>query len=168
METVPVGAYTPDTTTVIRRARPGEASAFLAEQMSRPPESFDPTTCLLWPFAISSGGYGNIGTPDGNVAPHRVMCAEHHGPPASPDLYAAHSCGVRRCMNPCHLRWATPLENRHDTEAHGTSMLAGAYLRDRTHCPQGHPYDEANTRVYAGHRNCRACDRQRPPRQRAA
>lgn len=28
-----------------------------------------------------------------------------------------------------------------------------------THCPQGHPYDEANTYLYRGHRSCRACHR---------
>jgi hypothetical protein len=27
----------------------------------------------------------------------------------------------------------------------------------RTHCPQGHPYDEANTRYWRGQRRCRAC-----------
>lgn len=30
----------------------------------------------------------------------------------------------------------------------------------KTHCPQGHPYDEANTiRHSNGGRNCRACSR---------
>lgn len=32
---------------------------------------------------------------------------------------------------------------------------------DPTHCPQGHPYDEANTYVYYGSRSCRACGREK-------
>lgn len=31
---------------------------------------------------------------------------------------------------------------------------------NRTHCPQGHPYDEANTHIDPrGHRHCRECNR---------
>jgi hypothetical protein len=33
------------------------------------------------------------------------------------------------------------------------------HSRMRTHCPQGHLYDEANTRYYRGERFCRACRR---------
>lgn len=38
---------------------------------------------------------------------------------------------------------------------------------DRTHCPHGHPYDEANTYLYHGHRLCRACNRRRGQELRA-
>ena len=32
--------------------------------------------------------------------------------------------------------------------------------REKTHCPQGHPYDAENTYVTpAGHRYCRVCNR---------
>lgn len=31
----------------------------------------------------------------------------------------------------------------------------------RTHCPQGHPYDEANTYRNNGRRSCRACSKDR-------
>lgn len=34
--------------------------------------------------------------------------------------------------------------------------LAAANLA-KTHCPQGHPYDEANTQWYSGRRYCRGC-----------
>jgi hypothetical protein len=37
-----------------------------------------------------------------------------------------------------------------------------------THCPQGHPYDEANTRMYEGRRYCRACARERARARKAA
>ena len=32
----------------------------------------------------------------------------------------AHSCGVRRCINKRHLRWATQVENEVDKLTHGT------------------------------------------------
>lgn len=36
----------------------------------------------------------------------------------------------------------------------------GAHQKAKTHCPAGHPYDEANTLVYAdGRRRCRTCRR---------
>lgn len=38
----------------------------------------------------------------------------------------------------------------------------GAFQRAKTHCPQGHPYDEINTYVTkAGRRMCRECSRAR-------
>lgn len=41
----------------------------------------------------------------------------------------------------------------------------GEYQRKKTHCPQGHPYDEANTYVTpSGSRQCKTC---RFERQRA-
>jgi len=30
----------------------------------------------------------------------------------------------------------------------------------KTHCAQGHPYDEANTAMLGGHRRCRQCERE--------
>lgn len=45
----------------------------------------------------------------------------------------------------------------------------GAPIRTgwRTHCPQGHPYDEANTRVWGGKRSCRQCANESSRRRRA-
>lgn len=42
-------------------------------------------------------------------------------------------------------------------------------LRLKTHCPQGHPYDETNTRVERdGSRKCRTCGRKRAQERRRA
>jgi hypothetical protein len=30
----------------------------------------------------------------------------------------------------------------------------------KTHCAQGHPYDETNTALLGGHRRCRQCERE--------
>jgi hypothetical protein len=54
-------------------------------------------------------------------------------------------------VNPRHLEPVTEAEN-----------IRRAPWANVTHCPMGHPYDEANTYVYRGTRNCRRChaDRQ--------
>lgn len=61
--------------------------------------------------------------------------------------------------SPENVRWATPSEqarNKRNPE----------HLR--THCPQGHPYDDENTLMKNGTRQCRACDRARHARSYAA
>lgn len=51
-----------------------------------------------------------------------------------------------------NLRWATPRANRYDLIRNGHDHN----LR-KTHCGQGHPYSESNTRLYRGRRHCRTC-----------
>lgn len=58
--------------------------------------------------------------------------------------------------NASNLAYGTHGENMRDMILHGTSSTAR-----KTHCPAGHPYDEANTRIYDGRRWCRACARER-------
>jgi hypothetical protein len=49
------------------------------------------------------------------------MCIAAHGKPKRDDLHAAHSCGNPQCVNPKHIRWATPAENNQDKILHGTT-----------------------------------------------
>jgi len=53
-----------------------------------------------------------------------------------------------------NLAYGTKSENLVDQVAHGTHPTAS-----RNHCPQGHAYDETNTRLYDGRRYCKACYR---------
>lgn len=49
----------------------------------------------------------------------------------------------------------------------GRVVVANRAAAVKTHCPQGHPYDEANTYVRPGtvHRKCRTCARDRDLRR---
>lgn len=76
--------------------------------------------CLMWPFSRTEEGYGQIRFRGKNTKASRVACILAHGEPPSDKHEAAHSCGHSGCVNPSHLRWATPVENRADRILHGT------------------------------------------------
>ncbi len=66
--------------------------------------------------------------------------------------------GAYGCGNPYHCRPVPPRENVLRSDAPSSWNLAAS------HCPRGHPYDEANTKwLRDGNRRCRACaaDRKR-------
>src|SRR5688500_12459342 len=99
--------------------------------------------CWLWQGPINRKGYGTfqIKTPLGNWQPeyaHRVAYGLYKGPIPF-GLSIDHLCSNRSCVNPEHLEAVTQQVN----------LLRGKTLQARnlakTHCPKGHPYDEANT-----------------------
>lgn len=55
-----------------------------------------------------------------------------------------------------NITYGTSSENQRDSVRHGTNHWAR-----KTHCPQGHPYDEGNTCRTGGGRKCRKCARDR-------
>ena len=77
-----------------------------------------PNECVIWPFAVGSKGYGIW---DGSTA-HRRICEICHGEPIFDNAEAAHSCNNRICVNPAHIRWATPQENASDKVRFGTHL----------------------------------------------
>lgn len=77
-----------------------------------------PDACWIWPFAMR-GAYPKAWFEGRNVNAHRIVCELAHGSPP-PGTQAAHKCGVPRCINPHHLRWATPKSNNADKLQHDT------------------------------------------------
>ncbi|MFF5842171.1 HNH endonuclease signature motif containing protein [Streptomyces massasporeus] len=107
--------------------------------------------CWLWTGPLDRHGYAEIKISGRQRLAHRVAYETFIGP--IPDgLVIDHRCRVRHCQNPDHLEPVTNREN----------LLRGvgvaAQNATKTHCPQGHPYDEANTIIRPrGSRRCRAC-----------
>jgi hypothetical protein len=84
---------------------------------------------------------------------HLVVLAAWVGP-APHGLEALHRDGDPGNNRLGNLRWGTRSENQYDQVRHGVHFYAA-----KAHCPQGHPYDEANTyrAPGTGYRKCREC-----------
>jgi hypothetical protein len=93
----------------LRRAPNGAPKKFI--EMALKSEEED--ECIIWPFGVQSRGYpiANIGGKAKLV--HQYICEQTNGERHS-RKEAAHSCGVKRCINKHHLRWATSSENKQD------------------------------------------------------
>lgn len=105
--------------------------------------------CWVWTGKLDAGGYGNFRLSGySETRSHRFAYELLVGP--IPDgLTLDHLCRNPACCNPAHLEPVTLGENAR------RAKLA------ITHCPAGHPYDEANTYFRGSYRECRACDRER-------
>lgn len=111
-------------------------------------------TCWLWVGATTTAGYGRFTItlgyrkPQSFVQAHRFSYELLIGPiPAG--LTIDHLCRTPACVRPDHLEPVTMRENI----LRGNSVAAANAAK--THCPQGHPYDEYNT--YPGHNHHRMC-----------
>lgn len=78
--------------------------------------------CLIWPYGKSGNGRSAIQRNNIRLCVTRIICESSKGPPPSPDMLAAHTCGKGHlsCVNPNHLYWATYKENNDDMDLHGT------------------------------------------------
>jgi hypothetical protein len=109
--------------------------------------------CWEW-TGSRSNGYGMFHFEGRDVRAHRwayefLVC------PIPEGLDLDHLCRNHACVNPDHL----------EPVSHRTNVIRGARPRQhamKTHCPQGHPYDEVNTYRnpnHPSHRTCKACAR---------
>lgn len=84
--------------------------------------------CLIFPFTRNPAtGYCQVFYDGESVTAHRLMCSFAHGwpDPCIERIEAAHSCGMghEACVNPQHLEWKTPLENRQDRDRHAREKV---------------------------------------------
>lgn len=112
--------------------------------------------CWLWVGAISANGYGNYK----NQGAHRVMYKLIKGAIES-GMEIDHLCRVRNCVNPEHLEVVTHSENQFRAVPYRTNNGGGDYQKAKTHCPNGHEYNEKNTYIRPDFnwRRCKVCRR---------
>ena len=127
--------------------------------------------CIEWTGTATYQGYGQIRFNGRSIGTHRAAWELVNGP-IPEGLCVLHHCDNPPCCNVDHLFLGTRTENNADMLAKKRGRNG---RRERTHCPQGHAYDEANTYVDSnGWRGCRACTaeyetrRQRPRPLRSA
>lgn len=68
------------------------------------------TGCILWFGSTEGSGYGSLNVDGEMRKAHRLAWEQVNG--RIPEgMYVDHRCGVRSCVNPDHLRLATPSQN---------------------------------------------------------
>ncbi len=110
--------------------------------------------CWTWLAGKNAKGYGYISVDGKNQLAHRVSYTLENGPiPSSYEL--DHLCRQPDCVRASHLEPVTHLEN----VRRGQAGKINNHSSRKTHCPKGHPYDDANIYVFRRHRACRTCHR---------
>lgn len=107
--------------------------------------------CLVWKGTTFPFGYGEIWYEGRPRLVHKIVF-EALARPVPDGLELDHVCRNPPCCEPSHL----------EPVSHRENVLRGdgvaAKCARKTHCPKGHPYDEANTRIGPkGQRFCRKC-----------
>ncbi len=125
--------------------------------------------CWLWNQSLYRNGYARLSFKGKEYLAHRKSYEAHVGPiPEGKDLdHTCHDsntckggdiCLHRRCVNPWHLEPVTRKVNLNRSTLIGKG--GGKREKEKTHCPQGHPYNTENTKVTRkAHRLCRECAR---------
>ena len=113
--------------------------------------------CWEWQGSKGSHGYGRFQVDGKQWLAHRFSYTLFIGD--IPDgLVIDHLCRNKTCVNPAHLEVVTHGQNIRRGEA---GQITGQRQKEKTHCPQGHPYSGSNVLQFGKSRHCRECGRKR-------
>ena len=115
----------------------------------------------LWTGNLHRGGYAYGAR--GQV--QRLSYETFVGPIPSGYEIGHVDCPYRHCVSPACLSAMTIQQNNDmiPTELRGF----GRFNREKTHCPQGHPYSPENTYTFRRVRFCKVCRNRRQQRWRS-
>ena len=121
--------------------------------------------CWLW-TGRPSKGYGKLwigrfGNYKKSMYAHRYSYERIHGT-VPEGLELDHLCRTKLCVRPDHLEVVTHAENMRRADLTNN----GRWQRIKTHCPQGHEYNEENTYTWKRQRRCRICNRNNQNKRR--
>ncbi len=106
--------------------------------------------CWIWIRSLVKDGYGSFRLAGRNRRAHRVSYEIFYNTTLAPEQFLHHTCRNEACVNPLHLEITTQTTNI-DSAIYGN--------KEKTHCPYGHEYTEANTcwRKNKKQRECMTC-----------
>jgi hypothetical protein len=110
-------------------------------------------TCIECRGGTNRDGYSPLSYRGKKYLAHRFVWQAINGPIPS-GLNVCHACDNPRCINIEHLFLGTQADNLRDMRQKGRHAHQKV-----THCPKGHEYTPANTRLRCdGARSCRTCN----------
>ena len=71
------------------------------------------TGCWIWEASLHNTGYGKMRYRGKKVTAHRISYMVYKGE-IPKDMFVLHSCDVRECINPNHLRLGDHIDNMSD------------------------------------------------------
>lgn len=108
-------------------------------------------SCRIFRGCKRANVYGTVSFHGKKMLVHRYVWERDVGP-IPQGMVMDHRCMVPACINIDHLRVVTRAVNNAENTTGSSS---------KTHCPQGHPYDDVNTARSKHGRICRECHRVR-------
>ena len=108
--------------------KPGLPMDFIREALE-----YQGDHCKLWPYALTSAGYGHLVVDGEDVLAHRLICKMAYVPPPTDKPESAHLCGNghKGCINKKHLEWKSRKGNAEDMIEHGRSQRGERHYRAR-------------------------------------
>ncbi len=118
---------------------------------------------LIWTGGVSkTTGYGVIWLDGKSYGAHCVSyCVANNIDIKNLEENVLHKppCNIRNCIEPTHLYLGNQAQNMKDRTDIENNV-------NKTHCPQGHPYNDINTYLHKGRRHCKECRRENVRRSR--
>ena len=111
--------------------------------------------CWIWTRPLMPNGYGKLKVSGTTWRAHRYAYELFVGPIPN-ELLVLHTCDIKCCVNPKHLKLGTHADNTGDILVQATSPNWGRVKGDK--CKSGHPLIEGNLYTNPkGYTQCKLC-----------